>query len=173
MWTEEERQEENKLDREASELVSREVFVNCSYLVQELAKNQDLQEDIWAISSQEQFIHTFSFTCQKCSHNWEEEDEPRTDNWYRLRDVDDVDEFIRPCPNCGEKTEPEDVNQQETDAIEALEHWIVSRWFAEKLQQQGEMVGEICGLWIWGRRTSGQAISMDYVVRQIAKSIRA
>ena len=55
--------------------------------------------------------------------------------------------------------------------VEALEHWIVEDWFADELKKRGEMVGEILNLTIWGRTTSGQAISLDYVVQAILKDI--
>jgi hypothetical protein len=54
---------------------------------------------------------------------------------------------------------------------EALEHWIVTDWFGDELKKRGEMVGEILNLTIWGRTTSGQAISMDYVVQDVLKDI--
>ena len=55
--------------------------------------------------------------------------------------------------------------------IEALEHWIVEDWFAHDLNKRGEMVGEVLGMTVWGRTTSGQAISLDYVVQDILKDI--
>lgn len=51
---------------------------------------------------------------------------------------------------------------------EAYEHWIVSGFLADKLREQGEMVGELFDLTIWGRTTTGQAISMDGVIQRIA-----
>jgi len=33
------------------------------------------------------------------------------------------------------------------------------------------MVGEVLGMTVWGRTTSGQAISLDYVVQDILKDI--
>lgn len=51
---------------------------------------------------------------------------------------------------------------------EAYEHWIVaSDWFADKLQTEGEIIGELRGLTIWGRCTTGQSISMDGVIKSI------
>lgn len=62
------------------------------------------------------------------------------------------------------KANPE--NQDEF--IECYEHWIVSEWLAGKLETKGEIViRDICGLTIWGRTTTGQAISMDHVIQQI------
>ena len=54
---------------------------------------------------------------------------------------------------------------------EVFEHWIVSSWFAGKLKEQGESVGELFGLTIWGRTTTGQAIAMDSVIQQIAANM--
>jgi hypothetical protein len=55
---------------------------------------------------------------------------------------------------------------------EVLEHWIVSDFLAEKLRENGETVGELLGMTIWGRCTSGQAISMDWVIRKIASDMQ-
>jgi len=46
----------------------------------------------------------------------------------------------------------------------ALEHYIVNDWFGEKLSARGEMVGEVAGLTVWGRCTSGQPAYMDAVI---------
>ena len=54
---------------------------------------------------------------------------------------------------------------------EALEFWAVSRWFAEKLAEKGEAVGELFGLNIWGRATSGQAILLDSVIEEIGRDM--
>jgi hypothetical protein len=51
---------------------------------------------------------------------------------------------------------------------EIFEHWIVSDFFAEKLSEHGETTGELYGLTIWGRPTTGQSISLDHVVLEIA-----
>lgn len=58
------------------------------------------------------------------------------------------------------------------DPTEALEHWIVSDWLAEKLAEHGEMTGKILGLTIWGRTCSGQAVSMDWVIQSIAAKMQ-
>jgi len=59
----------------------------------------------------------------------------------------------------------------EPELVEALEHWIVEGWFAEELKERGELVGDMLGMTVWGRTTSGQAISLDYVVQDILKDI--
>lgn len=51
---------------------------------------------------------------------------------------------------------------------EVYEYWVVSDWLARKLQEKGEIVGEVCGLTVWGRCTSGQSITIDGVIEAIA-----
>lgn len=54
---------------------------------------------------------------------------------------------------------------------EIYEHWVVSDWLAEKLSAQGEVTGEVAGLTIWGRGTTGQSISMDSVIECITAEL--
>ncbi len=63
-------------------------------------------------------------------------------------------------------------NDLEPHTSEVYEHWIVSRWLADKLKAKGEAVNtNICGLVIWGRTTTGQAISMDWVIGKIYEEL--
>lgn len=54
------------------------------------------------------------------------------------------------------------------DYNDVYEHWIVSDWLGRKLEEMGETVHEYLGFTIWARCTTGQSISMDYVIRKIA-----
>jgi hypothetical protein len=64
----------------------------------------------------------------------------------------------------GENLEPE--------YHEIYEHWIVSDWLADKLLDRGEtVVKDFMGLTVWGRCTTGQAISMDSVIQDIYNSM--
>ena len=54
---------------------------------------------------------------------------------------------------------------------EIYEHWLVSDWLAHRLAEKGEVTGDLCGLTIWGRGTTGQSISIDRVVQNIALEI--
>lgn len=57
---------------------------------------------------------------------------------------------------------------------EVCEHWAVSDWLADKLIKRGEKVDkDFAGLTVWARTTTGQAISMDSVIRDIARAVRA
>ena len=60
------------------------------------------------------------------------------------------------------------VNYCEDDNVEeALEHWLVSDWLANRLREHNEMVIDFMGLTIWGRQESGQMIALDAVIQSI------
>ena len=76
--------------------------------------------------------------------------------------IDDVENLYQDNEETGE-SEPQEV----------LEWWIVSKWFYEKLKEQGEVVVSYDGFnHFWGRTCSGQAISMDSVIEHIWDSIQ-
>ncbi len=54
---------------------------------------------------------------------------------------------------------------------EVFEHWIVSNWLFNKLQEHGETVVELYGLNIWCRTTTGMAIAYDYVIQEIYNNL--
>jgi hypothetical protein len=59
----------------------------------------------------------------------------------------------------------------DAETREAYEHWVVSGWLGDKLTAHGEMVGDVLGLNVWGRCTSGQSICIDYVIEQITAEV--
>ena len=88
------------------------------------------------------------------------------------------DKWTRPCENNEDIPDywdsAEDVcHENNIDPYErdVFEHWIVSEWFGRRLSERGEKVDfDFCNLTIWARTTTGQAISMDHVIREIYKS---
>jgi len=56
---------------------------------------------------------------------------------------------------------------------ETLEYWVVDSWLAEQLRKQGENVESIVEFdwYVWGRTTSGQAISIDSCIEQITERV--
>lgn len=50
---------------------------------------------------------------------------------------------------------------------EIYEYWAVSSWLARRLRDAGEGVADLGGMHVWGRCITGQAISMDGVIRRI------
>jgi hypothetical protein len=60
------------------------------------------------------------------------------------------------------------------DCHEVFEHWLVSRWLADKLEAKGEkVIRDFFNMNIWCRCCTGQAISMDYAIQQIAEDLNA
>lgn len=50
---------------------------------------------------------------------------------------------------------------------EVYEYWLVSDWMGRHLKDRGYLVVDWMGLTIWGRQTTGQAILLDGVIRDI------
>lgn len=67
--------------------------------------------------------------------------------------------------------EKETYYEQALESAEVYEYWAVSDWLGSKLAEAGEVVFETCGLTIWGRMTTGQAIAMDGVMKRIAEQL--
>ena len=57
------------------------------------------------------------------------------------------------------------------DIIEIYEFWSVSLWLARHLAEQGHATADLLDFKVWGRPTTGQTASMDYVILKIAESI--
>ena len=61
-----------------------------------------------------------------------------------------------------------DANHVDPDENEIYEHWIVSEWLANLLEERGEVIErDFYGLTIWGRACTGQAILLDNVICSI------
>tara|TARA_B100000929_G_scaffold278179_1_gene254192 strand:+ start:1096 stop:1653 length:558 start_codon:yes stop_codon:yes gene_type:complete len=55
---------------------------------------------------------------------------------------------------------------------EALQHYIVSDWLGDKLEEQGAMVvRDVLGFTIWGRAECGQCLTMDYDLNRVAAAL--
>lgn len=138
---------ESKLQRACEEFVRREVIYCVSSLIYELAQNEKLQQDLW----DENILSrpTYYGECPDC--------EKYTDG---ILDKD-LERGWFACP-CGSRFQPDE------EIEEAYEHWIVTSWLANKLEDKGEMVTkDFLGLTIWGRTCTGQSIMLDEVIRDI------
>ena len=54
---------------------------------------------------------------------------------------------------------------------EVLEWWLVTPYMADMLKSNGEVILAWYDCYWWGRQTSGQALTMDYVIQKIAKEM--
>ena len=60
----------------------------------------------------------------------------------------------------------------ETDEpVEVFEWWIVSGWLGRKLESKDELIIKCGTVTIWGRTTTGQHITMDYVIEKIYENL--
>jgi len=93
---------------------------------------------------------------------WEEHLSLLGDNFYYKSPDPDDNQY---CDTWQELCESQGIDPYQE---EALEHWIVSDWLADRLLAKDEMVSkDVHGLIIWGRTTSGQAVKMDDVIQGI------
>jgi hypothetical protein len=65
----------------------------------------------------------------------------------------------------------EDEEEEDPQYREVYTWWIVTNWFAEKLQEQGEVILSDGYNSYWGRCTSGQAIYLDNVISDICSDM--
>ena len=143
-------------EKELQDFVNREVIYCVSSLIYEMMQGKGAESMI-----EGDFENLYQgppsygeYTCPNCDHQWE--DEPET---------------YLACPECSAKLSDED-NYRPTEYQEVLEHWIVTDWLADRLEEQGEAVcKDFYGLTIWGRTTSGQGIALDGVISQIHKNL--
>lgn len=83
---------------------------------------------------------------------------------------------------CGEDTEvhrcscgkilSDDEYADSLRPAEIYEWWAVSRWFGEKLREQGCVVIDAWGKSYWGRCATGQSITLDGCITNIAKEMQ-
>ena len=95
------------------------------------------------------------------------------ENLYRPFDAKLIDPAI--CINCkdsfacldSETGECERCFEDNQQPQEIFEWWLVSPWLGKKLLIEGQpVIDNGYGLW-WGRTTTGQAISADYIIQKI------
>ena len=57
------------------------------------------------------------------------------------------------------------------EVTEVLEWWLVTPFMADMLKSNGEVILAAYDCYWWGRQTSGQGLSMDYVIQKIAEDM--
>lgn len=167
----------------AERIVSQEVRYCVSHLISQLASNDhaartlgvDVEEDLYPVLAQDDF--------EEPARDWfgnaHLEDLRSVADYYDL--TSEAEGLEAPALRAmlleylGEEDKWQDLcdfQRLDPHQIEAYEHWIVSDWFAGKLEAKGEMVSrDILGLTVWGRTTTGQSISMDGVIQAIAADL--
>ena len=95
--------------------------------------------------------------------------------WYdtidEARDCCGRDTTVFKCRNCGKVFNEDEYSNLDTRPAEIYEWWAVSKWFGEKLAEQGCVIIDSWGKSYWGRTTTGQSISLDGCIARIAKKM--
>lgn len=142
------------------QIVDREVIYCVSSMMYQLAQNQD------ALPSEYQ--------------------EDMLDAWRGVPDYEEAaiqegwlkrdGEIVSPDGEIADSWEDAcDISNVEPYEQEVYEHWIVSTYLADRLEEKGErVIRDFLGLdAIWCRTTTGQAISMDHVIGEIHREMIA
>ena len=104
------------------------------------------------------------FLCPVCEH------------WHKTiveaRKCCGEDTTVYRCQNCDKVINEDEHENLDTKPEEIYEWWAVTNWFGEKLKEQGCVVIEAWGKSYWGRSSTGQSISLDGCIVNIAKSMQ-
>ena len=152
-------QAEIKLQRACDKFVQRDVLLCLSGPVEDWIRNNpdDFCDD--AINLQ---TNPDNWTAKQCAE------------WLDERAIDiDADDFemnvawgiVVDDDECREGLQ--DLVRDNAERAEVYEWWAVTGFLTADLEAHGCVILDWYGIQVWGRETTGQAISMDGVIRQI------
>ena len=137
-------------------LVRNEVLLCVSGLVAEiLAKNEDME--FYHLLATDNYLDALE-------DNLDSDDLATIRDEYEIADLDELEE--------GDLVDI--ANQYNIDPYveEIFEHWAVSGFLADRLIDAGETVEkDFFGVNVWARTTTGQSITLDYVICKIVTDI--
>lgn len=137
--------------------VSLHVYACASQMISELQEtelSEDINQLFYYTEDYEQMVDDFFY-------NKAEEEIKEILDEYDVENITDLDY-------------PEFVRDKDMNIIyrEPYEFWIVSDYLFNNLKENGYIVAEFLGFNIWGRETTGQAISLDYAISQITEQMQ-
>lgn len=161
--------------------VNREVYLNVSIMVYELSYKIECFPD-WYDKLMDAYIGPFDYEKTAREEGWIDIDQ------YKDASSDFVDDNMPNFVLLYNMTEVGDTSFAESweelceeqglyayeYAAEVYEHWVVSRFLAQKLESFGEkVIQDILGVGpIWCRCTTGQAILLDGVINEICSELQ-
>ena len=153
-------------------IIEQEIFANASTLISSLCRLEDPesmnvdQEALFDVCSQPDYsVAPDGYQIEKSmgAYYWHREAEGQFDDAELSDSV-----FNTPEAACADAWQ--DYGDAPDDYIEAMQHWIISDWLAEKIQRVGGMAAtDICGLAIWGRSECGQALDIDSTLKAVVE----
>ena len=153
-------------------IIEQEIFTNASWLISSLCRLGDPES---MNVDQEALINI----CQQPDYStapdgYEIERSDGAYYWYQLAETDDDETessdavFNTPEAACSDAWQ--DYGDTPDDYTEALQHWLISDWLAEKIMDVGGMAAtDICGFAVWGRSECGQGLDMDSTLRAVVE----
>jgi hypothetical protein len=153
-------------------LINREVYC-CMTSEMEYMLSRVYEGDDNNPFDEEDLYNTYEEVCPECQSGYgftERTYDELTDEQKEMVDEDEDGTFYI-CDNCGHVLTEEDYNNRDSQPREIYEWWAVSKWFGEKLAAKGCCVIESWGKSYWGREATGQSISLDRCVIDIAKDM--
>lgn len=150
-----------------SDLVNKEVYCNVGTMVEYILSKG--WEDSEAPFSYEE-LNTYRYTYNGVHASFHQVTEDEVDNI-----VDELREQLEKRISKKKREEIEEeideIERLESEPVDIFEWWAVSSWLAEKLEAKGEIIIDSGCTNVWGRRTSGQAISLDWVISDICNDL--
>lgn len=160
----------NIIDQKAEQIVSQEVFCCMSDIMEKLReKDEEFSIRVLEQLPEHVRIHDIFTECQETYDRDELDDYIDKLNEVIRSTPYDTDEDIERLQDLQEALD--EAEEAEFEYAEILEYWGVSDWLASKLKEKGELIIEEFNVSIWGRRTSGQHISMDFIMQEIAREL--
>jgi len=164
-----EREVNGDYQHDVGAMVNREVYYCVSYLVSEMASNEKYQEDLWPVCVYDDWEEPAIWFIEN-DMSFEDTVKYLTENGHTDAEFYGIELRQRHVKEHaqGDWQDFCDDYNVEPYQVEAYEHWLVSDWLADKLEEKGEMIEkDFHNLTIWGRTTTGQSIHMDSVICNI------
>ncbi len=165
----------SKNQRIKERFVGQHIIYNVSYMISELAKNAEIaeEENLYDLMSQDDWETPVDYYIENKMSNtecvdWLNENTEIDDRGYRINGKKELIKCLEDEDQYQEFAAEFDIDPEQ---IEAYEHWIVSSYLKDKLAEKGKMTGDVLGLDIWGRTTTGQAILLDLVISEICSDM--
>ena len=153
-------------------IIEQEIFANASTLISSLCRLEDPelmnvdQEELFDVCSQPDYsVAPEGYEIEKSmgAYYWHREAEGQFDDA-------ELSDSVFNTPEAASADAWQDYGDTPDDYIEALQHWIISDWLAEKIIEIGGMAAtDICGFSIWGRSECGQALDIDSTLEAVVE----
>ena len=153
-------------------IIEQEILTNASWLISSLCSLGDPelmdvdQEALFDVCSQPDYsVAPEGYEIEKSmgAYYWHREAEGQFDETESSDAV-----FNTPEAACADAWD--DYGDTPEDNIEALQHWLISDWLAEKIMDVGGMAAtDILGFAVWGRSECGQGLDIDSTLKAVVE----